>query len=146
VAQAVVDHLEVVQVQEQHAHRARRGRPRQRLAQAVQEAGAVGQPGQWVVEGLVAELVLEGAALGDVVEGGHQAGHAAVGQQVGHDHLDDAPGAAAVPDAHLGGRVGARLGDDPRQQAARHRRGMAGGVADAMLWVVAHQKSPWARS
>jgi hypothetical protein len=57
VTEAVVDGLEAVEVE--HKYRGYRGAPihlRQGLADAVGEHGAVGQAGQWVVQGEVLEL------------------------------------------------------------------------------------------
>src|SRR5438128_48594 len=54
VAERVVDHLEAVEVEEQHRHAPRPApRPGQRLAQPVHEQAAVGQPRQRVVQGAV---------------------------------------------------------------------------------------------
>ena len=67
VAEAVVDGLEVVEVEEHDgeaaalAPRAGRG-----VADALAEQRAVGQAGDGIVEGLVRELLLERLALGDV--------------------------------------------------------------------------------
>ena len=64
VAEAVVDELEVVDVEE---HDGDLGvRPRQRVAEAIEEQHAVGQAGQRVVQRLVADVVF-GAALLDRV-------------------------------------------------------------------------------
>ena len=60
VAEAVVDRLEVVEVHEQHGQRSRRTVGQQeRVLEAVDEQGAVGQSGQRVVERQMAELLLE---------------------------------------------------------------------------------------
>ena len=60
VAEAVVDGLEVVEVDEQHRQRpAEAAACAQRVLDAVEEQGAVGEAGQRVVERLVAQLVLE---------------------------------------------------------------------------------------
>ena len=64
VPERVVDALEVVEVDEHHRDLAL-GVALERLAHALAEQRAVGQPGQRVVVGLVLELVLEVAQLGD---------------------------------------------------------------------------------
>ena len=69
MAQAVVDQLEAVAVDEQHgeggvpAAAAAHG-----LIQSVQQQGAVGQAGQGVVQGVVDQLFLGGLADGDVLD------------------------------------------------------------------------------
>ena len=64
VPQAVVDRLEVVEVEEDHGHAlALAARAGDRMADALGEQGAVRQAGHRVVEGLVGELLLEGLAL-----------------------------------------------------------------------------------
>ena len=72
VAEAVVDGLEVVEVDEQHA-----GRPPvpriDRLVDQLGEHRAVGEAGERVVERLVAEVVLELLADGDVTGVEHDA-------------------------------------------------------------------------
>ena len=74
VAEAVVDRLEVVEVDEHHADRcplaAGAG---QRVLDAVGEQRAVGEAGERVVERLVGELVLERLALADVAAVEHDA-------------------------------------------------------------------------
>ena len=61
--QRVVDALEVVEIDEHHGDLARRARL-ERLAHLLAEQGAVGEPGERVVLGLVLELLLEVAQLG----------------------------------------------------------------------------------
>ena len=97
VAHRVVDDLEVVQVDEQHA-----GDPSRPpgggdlLRDPVLEQQPVGQPGQRVVEGPVLQLLLELVLLGHVPQGEHQAAHGRVGAQVAAPGLDvDAPAVAA---------------------------------------------------
>ena len=69
VAEAVVDGLEVVEVDEQHGELAAVAlEPRRRVVDAVAEQRLVGEAGQRVVERLVGQLVLEPAVLGDVAE------------------------------------------------------------------------------
>jgi hypothetical protein len=64
VAQRVVDHLEVVEVDEQHRHALALGV--QRAAEALEEELAVGQARERVVVRLPGELLLGELALGDV--------------------------------------------------------------------------------
>jgi hypothetical protein len=91
VAQAVVDLLEAVQVQEQHGHRGGLPLgPLEGVVDPVLEQGPVGQGGERVVEGLVDELVLQAAAFGDVAGVEHQPAHAGVVEQVGDGELDGA--------------------------------------------------------
>jgi hypothetical protein len=109
VAEAVVDHLEIVQVDEEHGQAAAvAARPGQGVAHAVVEQRPVGQVGEAVVERLVLELGGEGVALAErgpehalgaaeLAHGrlvlAHQAGHPGQHQQeqqpaAGHDHRD----------------------------------------------------------
>ncbi len=70
VAQAVVDGLEVVDVDEEDGEAVvAPGEPGQRERQPVLEERAVGEPRQTVVEGLVAELLLQPLAVGHVAAG-----------------------------------------------------------------------------
>ena len=64
VAERVVDALEVVEVDEHHGDLVRAARL-ERLAHALGEQRAVGEPGQRIVVGLMGELVLQVAQLGD---------------------------------------------------------------------------------
>jgi hypothetical protein len=67
VAQRVVDDLEAVEVEKDDGHPALApARAAQRLAEAVEEQRAIGQPGEPVVQGAVGELQLGALALGDV--------------------------------------------------------------------------------
>ena len=67
VPQAVVDRLEVVEIDEEDRQRPRIALvERQGVVQPIDEERAVGKAGQRVMEGLVAELVLERLARGDV--------------------------------------------------------------------------------
>ena len=70
VADRVVDHLEAVEVEEQHREQLLGivAVARQRQAHAPQQVAAVGQAGQGVVHGLVLELVLHALAHRDLVE------------------------------------------------------------------------------
>ena len=69
VAEAVVDRLEVVEVDEQQRHRAD-GRFGEQLVDLGQHLGAVGQPGELVVGGCPAQLVGDAPLLGDVLDVG----------------------------------------------------------------------------
>ena len=72
VAEAVVDRLEVVEVDEQDRELAAVAlEPRRGVVDAVAEQRLVGEPGQRVVERLVRELVLQPAVFGDVAEAPH---------------------------------------------------------------------------
>ena len=116
VAEAVVDVLEVVQVDEQDGQVAL-ARAGQGVLDPLGEQGAVGQAGQPVVEGLVDELGLQLLAVRDVAGVEHQAADVGVFEQVGGDRLGVQPGAVAVAHAPgLGGRhprPQGRLGHEP---------------------------------
>ncbi len=114
----VVDHLEVVQVDEEHpGDGAAALAPGERVADPVQEQHPVGQSGQRVVEGPVGELALHLPLLGDVAQGEHQPAHRRIGPQVVGVHLDldrGAVGAQQPPVVALGvqpGTAGARGGE-----------------------------------
>ena len=66
VAERVVDDLEVVEVEEEAGQAA--GAGAEPLGDVLRQQGAVGQPGQRVVVGLVGELGLEGQPVGDVLD------------------------------------------------------------------------------
>ena len=100
VAEAVVDVLEVVEVEEQHGERLGGAvAAAQRVGEPVAEQLAVGEPGERVVERLVAELLLERLAVGDVADGEHPALHGRVGHQVGERALEHQVAAVRVPGA-----------------------------------------------
>ena len=62
VAEAVVDRLEVIEIEEEHGDRRPLAGPaRQRVAHAVLEQRAIGEAGQRIVERLVGELRFERA-------------------------------------------------------------------------------------
>jgi hypothetical protein len=99
VAEAVVDLLEAVEVQEQHRHRgAVASGPQQGVVDPVLEQGPVGERREAVVEGLVRELVLELAAFGDVAGVEDQPTDAGVVEQVGDRHLGGAVMASVMAD------------------------------------------------
>ena len=80
VAQGIVDRLEVVQVEEEHAHRGLEAAcAGERPLDGLHGQGAVGQPGQVVVVGTPDQFLLVAFALGDVDGHAHDAGLPAVG-------------------------------------------------------------------
>src|SRR6185503_6991742 len=97
--EAVVDGLEPVEVGEDQRHGVvRRGRPGHGVVGAVHEAGAVGQPGDRVVEGVAHQVALELEALqggpGDVGDAGDGPGDPLQRVRAGA-HADPAPAALA---------------------------------------------------
>ncbi len=79
MAERVIDHLEVVEIDEHHAETfARALGARQRQVQAVVEQRPVGQPGQFVVRRQVLDALLRLAHLGDVAEHADVVDHLAV--------------------------------------------------------------------
>ena len=99
VAEAVVDDLEAVEVEEEDGGQRARGSRRERsidLPQAVHEQRAVGQAGQRVVQGVVEQLLLGLLAVGDVVGVEHDAGDRGLGEEVRGGRLEHPPGAVAV--------------------------------------------------
>ena len=69
VAERVVDGLEAVEVDEQHAeHAIVASHARERLLEAVGEHDPVGQAGERVVQHLVGELRLEALLVGEVAD------------------------------------------------------------------------------
>ena len=126
VSAGVVDRLEVVEVDEQHADL--RVGPRaagERVLGAVVEQGAVGEPGQRVVERPMAQLLLEGLAVLDVAHREHDALDADVGEQAGRHGGDVPVGAVRVthPPFGLLRRVGS-FRDVLHERA--HLRGVVG--------------------
>ena len=101
VSEAVVDCLELVEVDEQQPDRAGgTGLAGQRLPDALQEQGPVRQPGQRVVPGQPGQLDFGPLAGGDIGDEGERSKIAAV---VGDDRAgrDVCPQLAAVPAAEL---------------------------------------------
>jgi hypothetical protein len=132
VPQAVVDHLEVVQVEEQAGHRRVVGTGAVGRAQAgrhlLLQGGAVGQARQRVVPGLAGQLHLEGAAVGEVLHGAHEAGAVpgARGGRQADEHPALLPVGADQADLRLGGLAGQgllRAGEDVGQVLTEHARG-----------------------
>ncbi|HEY2704493.1 MAG TPA: hypothetical protein VGL20_12450 [Candidatus Dormibacteraeota bacterium] len=106
---AVVDPLEVVEVEGEHRERPALSRqPRQRVTQPVVEQLAIGQSAEGVVEGAMVQLALQRQAVGDVV-GDDQLGVATIEGELLRGDLDlDAP---AVAQAVLPDPGGARAGE-----------------------------------
>ena len=113
VAERVVDVLEVVEVDQQHrGHRPAAPAAGQRVADAVGEQGAVGEPGQRVVERLVAELRLEVGPLGDVVRVDDQPADGRIVEQVVRGPVEGEPSAVAMEEPGLADDLPVRaLGD-----------------------------------
>ena len=102
VAEAVVDGLEIVQIDEHDADRpAAADRAHDGLLDAVCEQRSVGEACDGVVEGLVRELILERLALADVSTVQHDAADVLVLQQVCVLHLELEPGAVSMPERAL---------------------------------------------
>ena len=163
VAERVVDALEVVEVDEHHGDLVRAARL-ERLAHALGEQGAVGEPGQRVVVGLMGELVLQVAQLGDglleaveLQRGGRVGGQrleqraVAVGEAAGepvavgeHERADHAVLAAqdaehAVADAALG-QVGADRAPGERVDQRDGVSEALGELAQRVGGVVVHRR------
>ena len=133
VAAGVVDDLEPVEVDEQHARSPRR-RPRAR-PEVLHQPGAVGQPGEVVGEGRLAQLLLGAAGVGDV--GDHRqpaAGGVPLALERHPGDAEDPPPAAGVRPDQLGavgararwvggvGAVGGAAGAVPHLGRRQHRR------------------------
>ena len=103
VPEPVVDGLEVVEVDEQHGHLGGAARTAaERVLGAVVEQRAVGEPGELVVEGAVAQLLLEALAGVVVAHGQDEPVDARVGDQV-RGHGGDVPeGAVGIDHPPLG--------------------------------------------
>ena len=97
-------------------------RPAQRVLDAVVEQRAVGQSGERVVEGAVAQLLLERLALFDVAGGDDDAPDPRVAEQVGRDRGDVPVRAVRVAHAPLRLlRLVGRLGRHALQEGADER-------------------------
>ena len=112
MAERVVDHLEVVEIEEENRDRVRvPARPGQRLVEAVVEEEPVGESRQWVVQRLVGEERLGLLALRDVANvDDHTTDHGIVDEVRVHE-LEPVPRASGVAGAELGGRVEAGGGE-----------------------------------
>ena len=108
VTQRVVDRLEVVEVEEQdRRHRPVASPTCERVRDPIREQGPVGEPGERIVEGLVAQLGLELGSLGDVVGVDHEPGDRRVVEAVAGRPLEDAPATVAMGHPALARDVGA---------------------------------------
>ena len=118
VAEGVVDVLEVVEVDQQdRRHRPAAAAPRERVGDAVGEEGAVGEPGQRVVERLVAELGLEVRAFGHVVRVDDQAADRRVVEEVVRGPFEGKPAAVAMQEPGLAHDLPVRALRDGREMA-----------------------------
>ena len=118
VAEAVVDALEAVEVDEQQRHQAAAAdRPGECLLQAVEQQGAVGQAGEEVVGGFVLQAGGDREGLGDIAEHDDAALAALADRRRGH-----AQGASAA----VRGAPAQRLG---QAHALAAREGIARRVA-----------------
>ncbi len=123
VAQALVDELEAIQVDHQRGEGVARLplHPLDRAAEPVQEERPVGQPGQHVVQGVMAELRLEVLAVRDVGLGPHEARRPpglVAHRQAPAGHPPVAPVAVAQPVLALeAGGEPFEVGDDGHAEA-----------------------------
>ena len=103
VAERVVDHFKVIDVDEQDAdHPAGTAHPGDRVRHPFGEQHPVRQARQRVVERLVAQLVFEPAPLGDIPQRHHQPVYRRVGAQVAAGHLQLYRAAVVAPAGQLG--------------------------------------------
>ncbi len=120
VTHGVVDHLEVVEVDEQHADDAALAPgPGHRTADPLLEQHPVGQAGQRVVERAVRQLLFEPAAFGDVAQRDHDAPDGLIVPQVLRERLDLDERPVGVPHAPVGAglaRLAAAAGADEFEQ------------------------------
>jgi len=137
MAEAVVDQLEVVDVEEEHGHGGAGGlRPAQPLLQPLDEQLAVGEAGERVVGGAVAQGLLGAAALergGEHVRDRLQEvdvlDREAPGLRRVHLQRADPPGARL--DRRRDGAAHAELGERVRQLEARLREPVVDGLGGA---------------
>jgi hypothetical protein len=123
VAGHVVDDLEAVEVDEQHAGRlAGRGTGAGRL-EGGHQPGPVGQSGEVVGPGHPLELALGGAPVGHVPQVQHDlvVGRALDAHAGGTDDLDVAAVAGRRPQGHGGGQADGDPGEDVPGQTGQHR-------------------------
>ena len=107
VTEAVVDDLEVVEIEEQHGHRTIGGLGAvQGLFDAVEEQCAVRESRQRVVERLPAQFQIEVLAFGDVAHREHDSVDVGCPAHVGCDDLEVAPVAVVAQDPPLDRRRG----------------------------------------
>ena len=123
MTEAVVDRLEVVDVEEHHPEPALLApRAADRVTHPLHEQRPVGEIGDGIVEGLVGELLLEGLALADVAGVQDDAPHVLVVHQVGVQDLELAQVAVSVAqraldDLPVAARVGRSVSEQPQQAA-----------------------------
>lgn len=125
--EAVVHGLEVVEVQaEEGQGPALAPGPGQGMGQPIAQKRPVGEPGQGVVEGQVADSILEALALVHVAQGHHHPLDARLGQEAEGRDLDVPPGAVRLPHPPVRGAGRARqvrcLGQEV--EATIHVRGV----------------------
>ena len=97
VAEAVVDRLEVVEIDEEQGDSVVRALgPLNPLFHAIAKEHAIGQIGQRIVERLMRKLVLEALAVADVAGGQDQPAHIDVVEQIAGHGLDVLPGAIVM--------------------------------------------------
>ena len=152
VAERVVDRLEVVEVDEQHDDRVGLGTgDAQGVVHAIEEQRPVGEPGELVVEGTVAELAFEVALLGDVAERGDDPVDRGATDEVGDDDRRLAELAVGVDERRLElDRAAVAELDQPFELADRALTLVLGDdveqmAADPALGVVAERR-PQARA
>ena len=88
MAEAVVDGLEVIQIDEQQGNSVVFAfGTLEPLFDPIAEQHAIGQVGQRIVERLVRELILEAFAVADVAGGEHQSADVDVVEQIAGDGL-----------------------------------------------------------
>ena len=147
VPEAVVDRLEVVEVDEQHDVARRAGPvPGDRPLDPVAKLPPVGEPSQRVVEGAVDQLVLERLALVDDAVVDDDPLDGGLVEQVGDGRLHPAPGAPRVEQPELdrlglrgvrddgpAGRICGRPVLRVHEVLARHAEPVPGGPAEDAL-------------
>ncbi|MDP9397604.1 MAG: hypothetical protein M3P96_07150 [Actinomycetota bacterium] len=123
VAQAVVDGLEVVDVDEQHGEvLAGAAADRFGVAEPVGEQRPVAQPGEGVVQRLMPQALLELLAVGHVAHGQHDALDGRIVQEIVADGLHVAVGAVVVAHPARHERRGVALGHHPQQVVGERGR------------------------
>ena len=93
MAEAVIDDLEVVKVDEQDGRTLIRlaRHASQRVRHAIPKERAVGETGERIVKGLVLELILQPLPIGDVAEVQHHAPDRRLVQQILPNRLNPSP-------------------------------------------------------
>ncbi len=98
VTESLVDRFEPFEIEtEERRRRALPLRPHQRVFQAIEEEGAVRQPGQRVVERLVGQLLFVALAVGHVVRVDDDAADTRLIEQIRRDRLEPSPRSIPVP-------------------------------------------------